>query len=121
MAINSDDNGEAGETVKESRADASSSSSGDNVVHLISKKMIFGRNLSIAWVPSSGNEGCVVGTGVGRCAWEAVYSADSLSSKPSSAASTLWSLALVLDDDWETASIAATNGSLKALREMNSL
>jgi hypothetical protein len=45
---------------------------------LISKKMIFGRNLSIAWVPSGVNEGCVVGTGVGRCAWEAVYSADSL-------------------------------------------
>jgi hypothetical protein len=29
---------------------------------LISKKMIFGRNLSIARVAGGGNEGCVVGT-----------------------------------------------------------
>jgi hypothetical protein len=35
---------------------------------LISRKMIFGGNLSIAWVAGDGNEGCVVGTGVGRCA-----------------------------------------------------
>ena len=60
-----------------------------------------------------------MGTGVGRCAWEAVYSADSPRSKPSSAASTLWRLALVSDDDWEAASAAVTNGSLKASRKMN--
>jgi hypothetical protein len=51
--------------------------------------MIFGGNLSIARVASGGIEGCVVGTGVSRCAWEAVHSADLPSSKPSSAASTL--------------------------------
>jgi hypothetical protein len=48
-----------------------------------------------------------------------VYSAGSSSSKPSSAASTLWSLTLVLGDDWEAASIAAMNGSLKASRKIN--
>jgi hypothetical protein len=86
---------------------------------LISRKMIFGRNLSIARVAGGGNEGCVVGTRVGRCAWEAVHSADSPSSKPSSAASTLWSLTLVPSDDWEAASTVGTNGSLKASRKMN--
>ena len=86
---------------------------------LISRKMFFGENLSFARVAGGGIEGCVVGTGVGRCAWEAVYSADSPRSKPSSAASTLWSLALVPDDDWEAASAAVTNGSLKASRKMN--
>ena len=60
-----------------------------------------------------------MGTGVGRCVWEAVYLADSPRSKPSSAASTLWSLALVSDDDWEAALAAVTNGSLKASRKMN--
>jgi hypothetical protein len=60
-----------------------------------------------------------VGTGVGRCAREAVYSADSPRSKPSSVASTLWRLALVPDDDWEADSAAVTNGSLKALRKVN--
>jgi hypothetical protein len=50
---------------------------------------------------------------------EAVYSADSHSSKPSSAASTLWSLTLVPSDDWEAASTTGTNGSLKASRKMN--
>jgi hypothetical protein len=55
---------------------------------LISRKMIYGRNLSIALVARGGNEGCVVGTEVGRCAWEAAYSADLPTSKPSSAAST---------------------------------
>jgi hypothetical protein len=49
----------------------------------------------------------------------AAYSADSPSSKPYYAASTLWSLALVLSDDWEAVSTAATNGSLKASRKMN--
>ena len=58
-----------------------------------------------------------MGTGVGRCAWEAVYSADSPRSKPSSAASTLWRLSLVPDDDWEAASTAVTNGFLKASRK----
>jgi hypothetical protein len=86
---------------------------------LISRKMIFGGNLSIVRVAGGGIEGCVVCTGVGQCAWEAAYSADSPSSKPSSAAFTLWSLALVLGDDWEAVSTTAKNGSLKALRKMN--
>jgi hypothetical protein len=86
---------------------------------LISRKMIFGGNLSIARVAGGGIEGCVLGTGVSRCAWEAAYSADLPSSKPSSAASTLWSLALVPDDNWEAASTAAANGSLEASREIN--
>ena len=86
---------------------------------LISRKMIFGENLSFARVAGGGIEGCVVDTRVGRCVWEAVYSADSPRSKPSSAASTLWRLALVPDDDWEAASAAVTNGSLKASRKMN--
>ena len=81
--------------------------------------MIFGENLSFARVAGGGIDGCVVGTGVGLCAWEAVYSADSPRSKPSSAASTLWRLALMLDDDWEAASAAVTNGSLKTSRKMN--
>jgi hypothetical protein len=85
---------------------------------LISRKMIFGRNLSIARVAGGGNEGCVVCTG-GRCAWEAAYLADSPSSKPSFAASTLWSLARVPGGDWEAVSTAAENGSLKASRKMN--
>ncbi|KAG2591247.1 hypothetical protein PVAP13_5NG441820 [Panicum virgatum] len=86
---------------------------------LISRKMIFGENLSFARVAGGGIEGCVVGTGVCRCAWEAVYSADSPRSKPSFAASTLWRLALVPDDDWEAVSAAVSNGSLKASRKMN--
>jgi hypothetical protein len=64
---------------------------------LISRKMISGENLSFAqfagggikdasWVPS-------------RCAWEAVYLADSSRSKPSFAASVLWRLALMAIDD----------------------
>jgi hypothetical protein len=52
-------------------------------------------------------------------AWEAVYSADSPRSKPSSVASTLWRWALVSSDDWEADSAAVTNGSLKASRKMN--
>ena len=56
---------------------------------LISKKMIFGENLSFARVAGGGIEECVMGMRVGRCAWEAVHSADSPRSKPSSAASTL--------------------------------
>jgi hypothetical protein len=86
---------------------------------LISRKMIFEANLSISWVAYDGNKGCIMDTRVGRCTWEATYSADSPSSKPSSAASTLWSLTLVPDDDWEAASTAATNESLKASRKMN--
>jgi hypothetical protein len=38
---------------------------------LISRKMIFEGNLSIARVAGGGIEGCVVGTGVSQCAWEA--------------------------------------------------
>ena len=75
--------------------------------------------LSFARVAGGGIEGCVVGTGVSRCAWEAVYSADSPRSKLSSATSTLWRLALVPDDDCEMVSAAVTNGSLKASRKMN--
>ena len=81
--------------------------------------MIFGENLGFARVAGGGIEGCVVGMGVGQCAWEAVYSTDSFRSKPSSATSTLWRLALMLDDDWEAASAAVTNGSLKTSRKMN--
>jgi hypothetical protein len=86
---------------------------------LILRKMFYGENLSFARVAGGGIKGCVMGMGVGRCAWEAVYSAGSPRSKPSSAASTLWSLSLVPDDDWETASTAVTNGSPKASRKMN--
>jgi hypothetical protein len=89
------------------------------LILLISRKVIFGKNLSIAWVAGGGKEGCVVGTGVGRCTWEATYSVDSLNNKPTSAASTLCSLALVPGDDWEAASTATTNGPLKASRKMN--
>ncbi|KAF8750172.1 hypothetical protein HU200_012422 [Digitaria exilis] len=59
---------------------------------LIPRNMIFGGNLSFAPVAGVGFEGCVVGAGVGRCAWEVVYSAFAPSSKPFSAASTLWRL-----------------------------
>jgi hypothetical protein len=45
-----------------------------------------------------------------------MYSADSPSSKPSSAASTLWSFALMSCDDWEATSTTVTNGSLRASR-----
>ena len=86
---------------------------------LISRKMVSGGNPSCAWVAGGGIEGCVVGAGVGRCAWEAAYSADSPSSKPSSAASIFWRLALASNDDWEAASAAVTNGSLRASRKMN--
>jgi len=74
---------------------------------LISRKMFVGENVSFARVAGDEIEGCVVGTGVGRCAWEAT-SADSPRSKSSSAASTFWSLALVPDDDWDAASMAVT-------------
>jgi hypothetical protein len=86
---------------------------------LISRKIIFGGNLSIARVAGDGNEGCVVSTGVGRCAWEAAHSSISPSSKPFSAASTLCSLGLVPSDDWEAVSMTMTNGSLKASMKMN--
>ncbi|KAG2594380.1 hypothetical protein PVAP13_5NG628100 [Panicum virgatum] len=86
---------------------------------LISRKMVFGENLSFARVAGSGIEGCVVGTRVGRCVWEAVYLADSPKSKSSSAASTLWRLVLVPDNVWEAVSTAVTNGSLKVSRKMN--
>ena len=88
------------------------------LIMLISRKMFVGENLSFARVAGDGIEGCVVGTGVGRCALEAT-SADSPRSKSSYAASTLWSWALVPDDDWDAASMAVTDGSLKASRKMN--
>jgi hypothetical protein len=62
-----------------------------------------------------------VGTGVGRFAWEAVHSAFSPSSEASSAASTLWRLALVPSDDWEATSMMASSGSLKTSRKMNKI
>jgi hypothetical protein len=71
------------------------------LILLISKMMINCENLSFAQVADGGIEGCVVGTGVGRCVWEAVYLADSPRSKPSFAPSTLWRLAVVPGDDWE--------------------
>jgi hypothetical protein len=71
------------------------------LILLISRKLIFGENLSFARVAGDGIEGCVVGTGV------------------SCAASTLWRLALVPDDDWEADSAVVMNGSLKASRKMN--
>jgi hypothetical protein len=86
---------------------------------LISRKVFFGKNLSFARVAGGGIEGCVVDIGVGRCTWEAVYLADSPRSKPSSAASTLWRLGPVPDDDREAGSAAVTNGSLKTSRKMN--
>jgi hypothetical protein len=55
-----------------------------------------------------------VGVGVGRCTWEAVYSADLPRSKPSSATSILWSLALASDDNREAVSAAVTNETLRA-------
>jgi hypothetical protein len=60
-----------------------------------------------------------VGVGVGRCGWEAVYLADFPRSKPYSAASIMWSLAVASGDDWEAASAAVTNGTLRASRKMN--
>jgi hypothetical protein len=120
MTIYSDVNREAGRHVHESRVGASSSSSVDDVVDPVNlKEDNLWRNLSIARVDDDGNKGCFMGTGVVRCAWEAAYFADLPSSKPSFAASTLWSLALVPGDDWEAVLMATTNGSLKALREMN--
>jgi hypothetical protein len=89
------------------------------LILLISRKMIFGENLSFAQVAGGGIGGCAVGTGVGRCAWEAVYSADSPTSKPSFAASTLWRLTLMPGYDWEADSTTVTNGSLKASRKIN--
>jgi hypothetical protein len=71
---------------------------------LISRKMIFSENLSFARVVSAGIEGSIAGTGVARCASEIVYSADSPRNKPSFAASTLWRLALLPNDDWEVGS-----------------
>jgi hypothetical protein len=110
MTIYSDVSGEAGETCPGVGARSSSSSSGDDVVDPDNlKEDDLGRNLSIARVAGGGNEECIMSTGVGRCAREAVYSADSSISKPSSAASTLWSLALV----------PRTKGSLRASRKMN--
>ncbi|KAF8727015.1 hypothetical protein HU200_019510 [Digitaria exilis] len=85
---------------------------------LIPRNMISGGNPSFARFASIGFEGCVVGGGVGRCAWEAVYAASAPSSKPSSAASTLWRLALASPDNWEAVWMAVTNGSVKSSRKM---
>ncbi|KAF8714182.1 hypothetical protein HU200_028195 [Digitaria exilis] len=85
---------------------------------LITRNMIYGGNPSFARVAGVGFEGCVVGARVGRCAWEVVYSASAPSSKPSSAASTLWRLALASSDNWEAVWMAVTNGSVKSLRKM---
>jgi hypothetical protein len=35
------------------------------LILLIPRKMIFGENLSFAWVAGGGIEGCIVGTGIG--------------------------------------------------------
>jgi hypothetical protein len=108
-----------GRLVQESRAGASSSSSGDDVVDPVNlEEMFFGENLSFARVAGDGFDGCIVGTRVGRCAWEAVYSANSPRSKPSSTASTLWRLALVPGNDQKAASAAAAHRSPKASRKM---
>ncbi|KAF8670607.1 hypothetical protein HU200_050635 [Digitaria exilis] len=85
---------------------------------LIPRNMISGGNPSFARVAGVGFEGCVVGAGVGRCTWEAVYSASAPNSKPSSTASTLWRLALVSSDNWEAVWMAVTNGSVKLSRKM---
>ncbi|KAF8721787.1 hypothetical protein HU200_022968 [Digitaria exilis] len=85
---------------------------------LIPRKMISGGNPSFAQVAGVGFEGCVVGAGVGRCAWEAVYLASAPSSKPSSAVSTLWRLALASSDNWEAVWMVVTNGSVKSSRKM---
>ncbi|KAF8697160.1 hypothetical protein HU200_036157 [Digitaria exilis] len=85
---------------------------------LIPRNMISGGNPSFARVAGVGFEGCVVGAGVSRCAWEAVYSASAPSSKPSSGASTLWRLALASSDNWEAVWMAVTNGSVKSSRKM---
>ncbi|KAF8692464.1 hypothetical protein HU200_039560 [Digitaria exilis] len=85
---------------------------------LIPRNMISDGNPSFARVAGVGFESCAVGVGVGRCAWEAVYSASAPSSKPSSAASTLWRLALASSDNWKAVWMAVTNGSMKSLRKM---
>ena len=81
--------------------------------------MICGENPSFARVAGVGFEGCVMGARVGQYAWEAMYSASAPSSKLSSAASTLWRLALASGDDSEAAWTVVTNGSLKSSRKMN--
>ncbi|KAF8753237.1 hypothetical protein HU200_011688 [Digitaria exilis] len=88
------------------------------LTRLIPRNMIYGGNPSFARVAGVGFEGCVVGAGVGRCAWEAVYLASAPSSKPSSAASTLWRLALASSDHWEAVWMVVTNGSVKSSRKM---
>ncbi|KAF8664559.1 hypothetical protein HU200_054741 [Digitaria exilis] len=85
---------------------------------LITRNMIYGGNPSFARVAGVGFESYVVGAGVGRCAWEAGYSASAPSSKPSSAASTLWSLALASSDNWEAVWMSVTNGFVKSSRKM---
>ncbi|KAF8755799.1 hypothetical protein HU200_011271 [Digitaria exilis] len=88
------------------------------LTYLIPRNMISGGNPSFARVAGVGFEGCVMGAEVGRCAWEAVYSASAPSSKPSSAASTLWRVALTSSDNWEAVWMAVTNGSVKSSRKI---
>jgi hypothetical protein len=72
MAIYSDVNGESGETCpRVEPAHHRLLQVMMLLTLLISRKMFFGGNLGIARVAGDGNERCVVGTGVGRCAWEA--------------------------------------------------
>ncbi|KAF8652486.1 hypothetical protein HU200_062819 [Digitaria exilis] len=85
---------------------------------LIPRNMIYGENLRFARVAGIRFEGCIVGPGVGRCTWEAVYSASAPSSKPSSATSTLWRLALAFSDNWEAVWMAVTSESLKSSRKI---
>jgi hypothetical protein len=103
-----------GRSVEESRADTSSSLSGDDVVLPVNLDeddpwWKFELCSGCRWWMRR----CIVGT------WEIVYSAYSPCSKPSPAASTSWKLALVPSDDWGAASAAVTNGSLKVSRKMN--
>jgi hypothetical protein len=78
-----------GRPIQDSRVDTSSSSTGDDVANPFNLK-----EDDLWWKfelcsGGGGIEGGGVGAGVGRCAWEAVYSADLPRSKPSSAASIL--------------------------------
>ncbi|KAF8661678.1 hypothetical protein HU200_056625 [Digitaria exilis] len=85
---------------------------------LFSRNMISGGNPSFARVAGVASEGGVMGAEVGRCAWEAMYSASAPSSKRSFVASRLWSLVLASGDDWEAIWTVVTNGSLKSSRKM---
>jgi hypothetical protein len=109
-----------GRPVQEFGVDASLSSTDDDVVDPFNFKE------HDLWWKSELYSGCRQwnrrwrrGCGVGRCAWEAVYSTDLPRSKLSSAASILWCLILASGDDSEAVSVAVTNGTLHASRKMN--